>query len=195
VINDTPGRFTPGKRRGTNCRGLWVSPRAGFYGCGKTRSYRDSIPGSSSQRRVAVLTELSRPNLFQCTQVISTAGEPESGPGQRTLHSVSLLNERFGIRTPVGTSVLLFCSLVRGDRGSHPGHWPTEMGSFPGVKWLGPSSYQPLSLTPWVRSRAVSLPVVVWYRATFTWTDSDCIIFNSCNVKFCNISTFVIFHT
>ena len=101
VINATPVRFTPRKRRVTNCRGVWVSPRAVLDGCGKSRPYRHSIPGSSSQRRVAIPTELFRLNLFQCTQVISTAREPEWWPEQRSLHSVSL-SGRFGIRTPVG---------------------------------------------------------------------------------------------
>jgi hypothetical protein len=40
--------FTPGKRRGTLCTGVWVDPRAGQERCGKSRPHRDSIPGPSS---------------------------------------------------------------------------------------------------------------------------------------------------
>jgi hypothetical protein len=38
-----------------------VGPRAGLDGCGKSRPHRDSIPGPSSQYRVAIPTELSWP--------------------------------------------------------------------------------------------------------------------------------------
>jgi len=37
-----------------------VGPRAGLDRCGKSRPYRDSIPGSSSQLQVAIPTELPR---------------------------------------------------------------------------------------------------------------------------------------
>ena len=43
-----PGRFTPCERPGTHCTGGWVGPRAGLDGCGKSRPYRDSIPGPSN---------------------------------------------------------------------------------------------------------------------------------------------------
>ena len=38
----------PEKRPGTNFIGGWVGPRVGLDGCGKSRHYRDSIPGPSS---------------------------------------------------------------------------------------------------------------------------------------------------
>ena len=41
-------RFTPRERPGTRCIGSWVGPRAGLYGCGKSRPHRDSIRGPSS---------------------------------------------------------------------------------------------------------------------------------------------------
>jgi hypothetical protein len=41
----TPTALPPGKRPGTHFIGGWVGPRAGLDGCGKSRPYRDSIPG------------------------------------------------------------------------------------------------------------------------------------------------------
>jgi hypothetical protein len=43
-----PGRFTPGQRPSTHFTLGWVGPRAGLEGCGKSRPYRNSIPGPSS---------------------------------------------------------------------------------------------------------------------------------------------------
>jgi hypothetical protein len=41
-----------------------VGPRAGLYRCGKSRAHRNTIPGSSSEYPVAILTELSGPHLW-----------------------------------------------------------------------------------------------------------------------------------
>ena len=38
-----------------------MEPSAGLDGCGKSSPHRDSIPGTSSQERVTISTELSRP--------------------------------------------------------------------------------------------------------------------------------------
>ena len=38
----------PRERPGTHCIRGWVGPRAGLDGCGKSRLYRNSIPGPSS---------------------------------------------------------------------------------------------------------------------------------------------------
>jgi hypothetical protein len=43
-----PVGLPPGKRRGTDYIGGWVSLRAGLDGFGKSRHHRDSIPGPSS---------------------------------------------------------------------------------------------------------------------------------------------------
>jgi hypothetical protein len=43
-----PAALPPGKRPGTHCIGVWVDPRAGLEGYGKSRPHRDSIPGPSS---------------------------------------------------------------------------------------------------------------------------------------------------
>jgi len=51
----------PWERLGTHCTEGWVGPRAGLDGCGKSRPYRDSIPGASSPKRVAIPTELPSP--------------------------------------------------------------------------------------------------------------------------------------
>ena len=63
-----PGRFTPGKS--TQCIGVWVGPRAGLDRCGKPRPHRDSIPGRSSPYRIAIPTELSRPQIIQLFSVV-----------------------------------------------------------------------------------------------------------------------------
>ena len=47
VINATPRPLDPQERPGTLCTGGWVGARAGLDGCGKSRLYRDSIPGPS----------------------------------------------------------------------------------------------------------------------------------------------------
>ena len=40
-----------------------MGPRADLYGCGKSQSHRDSIPGPSRPERVAILTELTWPHF------------------------------------------------------------------------------------------------------------------------------------
>jgi hypothetical protein len=41
--------------------GSWADPSSGLDGSGKSHPHRDSIPGPSSPKRVAIPTELSRP--------------------------------------------------------------------------------------------------------------------------------------
>ena len=48
VVNVTPRPLYPQERTVTLCIGVWVGPRTGLEGCGKTRHHRDSIPGPSS---------------------------------------------------------------------------------------------------------------------------------------------------
>ena len=55
-----PAALYPRERPGTHFTGGWVGPRAGLDRCGKSRFYRDSIPGTSSPQPVAIPTELSR---------------------------------------------------------------------------------------------------------------------------------------
>jgi hypothetical protein len=64
-----PAALPPGKRLGTYCIDGWVSPRAGLGGCGKSCSHRESIPGLSSPQRIAIPTQLSRPDRWtpSCT--------------------------------------------------------------------------------------------------------------------------------
>jgi len=47
VVNAMPRPLYPRKRPGNHCTGGWVGPRAGLYGCGKSRHRRDSILGPS----------------------------------------------------------------------------------------------------------------------------------------------------
>jgi hypothetical protein len=61
VLNATPAVLPPGKRLGTHCIGGWVGPSANLDGRGKSRPNRASIPGPSSPWRVAIPTQLSRP--------------------------------------------------------------------------------------------------------------------------------------
>ena len=71
-----PGALLPGKRPDTHCTRGSVGPTAGLDGCGKSRSHRNSIPGPSSTWRVAIPTELSKPqinltvhSLFNCANI------------------------------------------------------------------------------------------------------------------------------
>ena len=48
VVNATPRPLYPRERVGIHCMGGWVNPMAGLDGCGKSRPYRDPIPGPSS---------------------------------------------------------------------------------------------------------------------------------------------------
>ena len=75
-VSTTPRPLYPWKRPGTHCTGSWVVPRAGLDGWGKSRLYRNSIPGRSGPWRIAVPTELSQPpnpgfatTLFHIIQV------------------------------------------------------------------------------------------------------------------------------
>jgi hypothetical protein len=43
-----PAALPPEKRPGNHCIGVWVGPRAGLDGCGKSRPHRDSIPRTFS---------------------------------------------------------------------------------------------------------------------------------------------------
>jgi hypothetical protein len=64
VVNATPRSLYPRERPGTHSLGGWLGPRAGLDRCGKSRLHRDSILGLSSPYRVAIPTELSRPNVI-----------------------------------------------------------------------------------------------------------------------------------
>ena len=66
MVNATPRPLYPRERPGTHCIGIWLGPRAGLDGCGKSCPHRDSIPGPSSPLRVAIPTELSRPTTKGC---------------------------------------------------------------------------------------------------------------------------------
>jgi len=43
-----PASLPPRKGYGRYFTGDWVGPRVGLDGCGKSRPYRDSVPGPSS---------------------------------------------------------------------------------------------------------------------------------------------------
>ena len=59
VVNATPLPLSPREWPGTHCIGGWLGPRASLNGCGKSHPHRDSIPGPSSPKRVAIPTALS----------------------------------------------------------------------------------------------------------------------------------------
>ena len=67
-----PVALPPGKTAGTHC----IGSRAGLDGCGKSRSYRDSIPGPSTPQRVAVTTELSQPSKKCISHIMKTMAIP-----------------------------------------------------------------------------------------------------------------------
>jgi len=56
-----PAAPYPRERPGTHCTGGWVGPRAGLDKCGKSRPPPGLGPGPSNPYRVAVPTELLRP--------------------------------------------------------------------------------------------------------------------------------------
>ena len=60
-LTPRPSRFTSGKDPVPIVKEVGWAPGGGLEGCGKSRPYRDSIPGPSSTQRVAIPTELSRP--------------------------------------------------------------------------------------------------------------------------------------
>jgi len=64
--HDAPAAL-PTENLGTHCIGGWMGLRAGLEGCGKSRTHRDSIPGSSSPETVAIPTALCRPYCSMCT--------------------------------------------------------------------------------------------------------------------------------
>jgi hypothetical protein len=53
------------ERYHTHCTGGWVGPRAGLDRCEKYRLHRDSIPGPSSPKSVAIPTELHGPSTWK----------------------------------------------------------------------------------------------------------------------------------
>ena len=53
------GRSLPSGKTHTHYTGGWVGPRAGLDRCGKSRPYRDSIPGPSIPQPVAIPTTLA----------------------------------------------------------------------------------------------------------------------------------------
>ena len=69
--------LTSGKRPGVHCIGGWVGTSVGRDTCGKSGPHRDSIPGPSSQWRVAIPTGLSRPTSKGCGTFISGSRWPQ----------------------------------------------------------------------------------------------------------------------
>jgi hypothetical protein len=59
---DAPAALSLGRRPCIHCTTSCVGPRNGLYGCEKSLSRRDSIPGPSSPYRVAITTTLSEDN-------------------------------------------------------------------------------------------------------------------------------------
>jgi len=51
-----PAALPPGKKSGIHCTGNWVGIVAGLDGCGKSRFYRDSIPGPPNPQEVVIIT-------------------------------------------------------------------------------------------------------------------------------------------
>ena len=78
-----PDRSLPRKRPGTQCTGGWVGPRPGLDRCGKSRPHRDSIPGPSSPKPVAIPTELPGPQCIHSPAYISCCF---SSPSKRPNH-------------------------------------------------------------------------------------------------------------
>jgi hypothetical protein len=71
VVKDTFRPFYPQDIPRTFCTGGWVGKMAGLDGCGRSCPHRDSIPGPSSSKRVAIPTELSRPTVVDMYNSVS----------------------------------------------------------------------------------------------------------------------------
>jgi hypothetical protein len=56
------GRFTPGKRPGSDCTGGWMETRAGLDTCGKSRSFRDSYTRLYVHHRVKLSSQSTSTN-------------------------------------------------------------------------------------------------------------------------------------
>jgi hypothetical protein len=52
VVNATPRLLYPREEPVIHCIGGWVGPIDGLDGCGKSRTYRESIPGPSRRNEV-----------------------------------------------------------------------------------------------------------------------------------------------
>jgi hypothetical protein len=114
VVNATPRPLYPppgGKRRDTHCRGSWVGPRAGLHGRGKSRLHRDSIPGPSSQQRVAIPTEPSRPTL-----VINKTTEVHKNKKQYRATATAVTKVYKGVAVTV---MLLSCPALNNKTSGH----------------------------------------------------------------------------
>jgi hypothetical protein len=68
MVNATPRSLYRRERPGNHCTEGWMGPRAVLDGCEKTRLHRDSIPGSSSPKRVVIPTTLFRSSLYPGSQ-------------------------------------------------------------------------------------------------------------------------------
>jgi hypothetical protein len=62
-----PGRFTPGKRASTRCKGRWVDPRDVLDGCGKSRHLQ---PVAS----LTIQTTLSLPLIYTAIVILFIQG-------------------------------------------------------------------------------------------------------------------------
>ena len=64
----TPAALPSGNGPGTHCIGGWVGPRAGLDLCGKSRIYRDSLPGPFSPKKYNIYNK-----RYMCSS-LKTAG-------------------------------------------------------------------------------------------------------------------------
>ena len=67
VIRATPWSFYSWEEPGTHHAGGWVGLEAGLEGQQKSRLHRNSIPGPSSPKPIAIPTTLSQPPFNACT--------------------------------------------------------------------------------------------------------------------------------
>jgi len=66
VVNATLRPLYPLEKPGTPCIGGWMGPSASRDRCGKTCPHRVWSPGPISPQRVAMPTELTRPDVSNC---------------------------------------------------------------------------------------------------------------------------------
>ena len=83
-----------------------MGTRAGLDGCGKSRPHRDSIPGPSSPYRVAIPTELSRPQQDR---------NPAENVFWFTLYRISIMHQKGTIQKEEKVSELnIFLTVGKG---------------------------------------------------------------------------------
>ena len=98
MVNTTRRQLYPWEKRPrTYCSGGWMGPRAGLDGSGKSRPYRDLIPGPFSRQQVAIRLRHPGPKNISCSEIKDSDGQKYERvttkvnlmhSGQQTLYNI-----------------------------------------------------------------------------------------------------------